>query len=276
MQRRKEFLIGSLIGLCIMLLALLAAVVAPRPRAALAQDSPQVVISIGDSSLVQGQRTYVHVSFHNLPQDSSDPGKFANLSFRYYMERNSGGVWNNADSCAEDLVGGDLYFTTWYRSPYDVGGDDNFSITTDCDVGNYRMRVSVRDNPTNTVLVSDTREMTVSLGPSVEIEMPTGPYYRGSSFNATIKFKDLVQGADYTYVAYLMARNPPNFADICEGTGLERDNTFTLNGVSGNPVAKTITITDVCPKNEYTLHVSLKDSDDRLRGSKKRRFRNRH
>ena len=72
MHRRKEFLIGTLIGLCIMLLALLAAVVAPRPRAALAQDSPRVAVSVGDTSLNQGDRTYVHVSFYNLPQDSSD------------------------------------------------------------------------------------------------------------------------------------------------------------------------------------------------------------
>ena len=267
MQRRKEFLIGSLIGLCIILLALLTAVVAPRPRAALAQDSPRVTISIGESSLIQGQLTWVHVSFHNLPQDSNDDSEFADLSFRYHFERNADGAWTNADSCTVDLAEGDLYITTWYRSPWNHGPSD-FSISTTCEVGTYRMRVSVKDNPSNTVIVSGTHDFSISLGPSVDIDMPNTPYNRGTAINPTIKFRDLVQGANYTYQAHLMARNPSNFADICEGTGLERDNTFTLNDVSGNPVAKTITITDACPKNEYTLHVRLRDSDDRLRGSK--------
>ncbi len=266
MQRRKEFLIGSLIGLCIMLLALLAVVVSPRPQAALAQDSPRVVISVGDHTMIQGQRTYVHASFHNMPKDPNDAGEFGNISFRYYVERNSDDSWVNADSCAEDLVGGDLYITTWWRTPWNHGGSDNFALTTTCPVGSYRFRVSVTNRDDNTELVSGTHDFTVSLGPSVTIDMPSGPHYRGTSINPTISFNNLVQGADYTYQAYLMARNPANFAEICEGTGLERNNTFTITGASGNPIQKTVTVTNSCPTNEYTLRVSLKDSDDRKRG----------
>ena len=269
MQRRKEFLIGSLIGLCVMLLALLAAVVAPRPRAALAQDAPRVVISIGESTLTQGDVTYAHASFHNMPQDPNDDAAFGNISFRYHFDRNSNGSWTDADNCLEDLVGEDLFITTWWRTPWGHG-PSNLELTTTCPVGDYRLRVSVKDRRTNphTQLVTATHDVRVNVGPSVEIEMPTGPYYRGTAINPTIKFKDLAQGANYTYEAWLMARNPPNYAEICEGTGLERDNTFTLNNVSGNPVQKSVTVTDACPKNEYTLNVRLRDSDDRLRGSK--------
>ncbi len=266
-QRRKEFLIGSLIGMCVVLLALLAAVVAPQPRAALAQSDPRVVISVGDSTLIQGQRTYVHASLHNMPKNPENDRAFGNISFRYYFERSSNGSWTDADSCLNKLVGRDLYITAEWSTKWDHG-PVNVDLTTTCPVGNYRLRVRVKDNATNTEIVSDTRDIRVDLGPSVTVDMPTGPYYRGTSFNPTIKFNDLVQGTNYTYSAYLMARNPSNYAEICEGTGLERDKTFALNNASGNPVQKTVTITDNCPRNEYTLKVKIKDSDDRERGSK--------
>ena len=268
---RKEFLIGSLIGLCVMLLALLAVVVSPRPRTAQAQsDSPRVAISVGDSTMNQGDVTWVHASFHNMPQDPNDDKAFG-VYFRYYFDRNSDGTWTNADGCAENLVGGDLYITTWYRSPWDHGASP-FAITTTCQVGDYRIRVSVKDKTTHTEVVSGTHDITVSLGPSVNIAMPSTSYYRGSALNPTINFNNLVQGADYTYKAFLMARNPPNYADICEGTGLDRNNTFALNAVSGNPVQKTVTITDDCPTNEYKIEVKLYDSDDRKRGSDVKEF----
>ena len=113
----------------------------------------------------------------------------------------------NADGCAEDLVGGDKYITTWYRSPWEHGAVD-FAITTTCQVGDYRIRVSVKDKSSHTEVVSGTHDITVSLGPSVTIEMPSGPHYRGAAISPKITFKDLVQGDDYTYEAYLMARNP--------------------------------------------------------------------
>ena len=102
--------------------------------------------------------------------------------------------------------------------------------------------------------------------------MPSGPHYRGAAISPKIKFKDLVQGDDYTYTAYLMARNPRNHADECEGTGLERNRTFTLNGVSGNPIEKTVTITADCPTNEYEIKVNLEDADERYRGSDAKEF----
>ena len=271
LQWRKEFLIGSLIGLCVMLLALLVVIVSPRPRTAQAQsDSPRVAISVGDSTMNQGDVTWVHASFHNMPQDPNDDKAFG-VYFRYYFDRNSDGTWTNADGCAENLVGGDLYITTWYRSPWDHGASP-FAITTTCQVGDYRIRVSVKDKTTHTEVVSGTHDITVSLGPSVNIAMPSTSYYRGSALNPTINFNNLVQGADYTYKAFLMARNPPNYADICEGTGLDRNNTFALNAVSGNPVQKAVTITDDCPTNEYKIEVKLYDSDDRKRGSDVKEF----
>ena len=139
---RKEFLIGSLIGLCVMLLALLAVVVSPQPRAAQAQSDPYVAISVGDNTMDQGDKTWVHVSFHNMPQDPDDDEKFG-VYFRYYFDRNSDGTWTNADGCTKDLVGGNLYIDTWYRSPWDHGASP-FAVNTDCEVGDYRIRVSVR------------------------------------------------------------------------------------------------------------------------------------
>ncbi len=269
-QGRKEFLFGSLIGLCVMLLALLAVVVTPRPRAALAQDGPRVAISIGEHTLTQGDVTYVVAGFYNMPQDPNDDTEFGNISFRYDFERNSNGSWTDANNCLEDLVGGDKFITNAYwRTPW-VHGPNDLELTTTCPVGDYRFRVVVKDRDTtpHTQLVTATHDVRVNVGPSVDIEMPSGTYYRGTAINPTIKFKDLAQGANYTYEAWLMARNPPNYADICEGTGLDRHNTFTLNNVSGNPVQESVTVTDSCPTNEYTLYVRLRDSDDRLRGSK--------
>ncbi len=249
-----------------MLVALLAVVVSPRPRAAMAQSDPYVQISIGDQTLVQGQLTYLYAAFHNMPQNPNDDTKFGNISFRYLFERNSDGSWVNADSCTEDLVGGDLFITTWWRPQWNHGPND-FALTTTCPVGSYRLRVSVKDRDLNTELVSGTHDISVSLGPSVTIEMPSGPYYRGASFNPAIKFNNLVQGADYTYEADLRTRNPTNYARICEGTGLETGKTFALNGITGNPVQKTVTVTDNCPTNEYKIEVELYDSDNRKRGA---------
>ena len=113
---RKEFLIGSLIGLCVMLLALLAVVVSPGPRAAQAQDNPRVAISVGDNTLNQGDKTWVHVSFHNMPQDPDDDEAFG-VYFRYYFDRNSDGTWTNADGCTKDLVGGDLIYHHMVQKP---------------------------------------------------------------------------------------------------------------------------------------------------------------
>ena len=265
---RKEFLIGSLIGLSVMLLALLAVVVSPQPRAAQAQEDPRVAISVGDHMMNQGDKTYVHVSFHNMPRDPDDNNKYG-VYFRYYFERNSDGTWANADGCAENLVGKNYYITDAYRNsgPWEHGAID-FAITQTCQVGSYRLLVSAKDKSTHTEVVSDTRDISVSLGPSVTIAMPsTTPYYRGTALNPTINFHNLVQGSHYTYTAYLMARNPINYAEICEGTGLERNRTFALNGASGNPVQKSVTISDQCPTNEYTIHVRIKDEDDRERGA---------
>ena len=105
MHRRKEFLIGSLIGLCIMLLALLAAVVAPRPRAALAQDTPSASISLGEFSVRQGDGTMLAATLKNLPNDPENSGSFPAYTYRFDLERKVGEQWSDADECELAPVG---------------------------------------------------------------------------------------------------------------------------------------------------------------------------
>ena len=121
------------------------------------------------------------------------------------------------------------------------------------------------------LLVSDTRDFTVLLGPSIAIEMPSDPYYRGTSIDATIKFHELIQGASYTYEAYVMNDNP-NYADNCEGTGLARNETFSLGSVDENPEVRTGTITSSCPKENYYLTVRLFNAENRIKATKSEVF----
>ena len=278
MQRRTKLPIVSLVGAGALLLMVLTAVVSPRPRAALAQDTPRVSVSMGDDTLRQGDSTYIVAELYNLPRHSTDNTKFDDLSYRYDLERNSGGNWSLANNCGTSLVGTDTNIETWYRSPLQVGGgSDNFSLSSTCPVGDYRVKVSVKDKSDNTVVVDGTREFTVRLGPSVTIELPPGPYYRGSSFNASIKFHELLQGSDYTYSAHVMNDNP-NYAEECEGAGLSKDSLpnqndrFTLSSVNGNPVVRTGNIASTCPTENYHITVKLYDSDNKLKGSDKAYF----
>ena len=43
----------------------------------------------------------------------------------------------------------------------------------------------------------------------------------------------------------------PNYADNCEGTGLARNEIFSLGSVDENPEVRTGTITSSCPKENY-------------------------
>ena len=273
MHRRKEFLIGSLIGLCIMLLALLAAVVVPDSRTALAQDStdPSAGISLGVHRLQQGDDTDLSATLRNLPHDPANEYQFPAYTHRFDLERKVGEEWNDADNCEVSPVGETKnihpVYNDWKVISYAGHG---LSIPTSCPIGTYRVKFVLWDE-NSAVLVTDTREFTVLLGPSVTIEMPAGPHYRGSSIDATIKFHELIQGASYTYEAYVMNDNP-NYADNCEGTGLARNEIFSLGSVDENPEVRTGTITSSCPKENYYLTVRLFNAENRTKATKSEVF----
>ena len=273
MHRRKEFLIGSLIGLCIMLLALLAAVVAPRSRTALAQDStdPSAGISLGVHRLRQGDDTDLSATLRNLPHDPANEYQFPAYTHRFDLERKVGEEWNDADNCEVSPVGETKnihpVYSDWKVISYAGNG---LSIPTSCPVGTYRVKFVLWDVD-SAELVTDTREFTVLLGPSVTIEMPAGPYYRGTSIDATIKFHELIQGASYTYEAYVMNDNP-NYADNCEGTGLARNEIFSLGSVDENPEVRTGTITSSCPKENYYVTVRLFNAENRIKATNSKVF----
>ena len=273
MHRRKEFLIGSLIGLCIMLLALLAAVVAPDSRIALAQGStdPSAGISLGVHRLRQGDDTDLSATLRNLPHDPDNVYGFPAYTHRFDLERKVGEEWNDADNCEVSPVGETKnihpVYSDWKVISYAGNG---LSIPTSCPIGTYRVKFVLWDE-NSAVLVTDTREFTVLLGPSVTIEMPSGPHYRGSTIDATIKFHELIQGASYTYEAYVMNDNP-NYADNCEGTGLARNEIFSLGSVDENPEVRTGTITSSCPKENYYLTVRLFNTENRTKATKSEVF----
>ena len=273
MQRRKEFLIGSLIGLSIMLLALLAAVAVPDSRIALAEDStdPSAGISLGVNRLRQGDGTDLSATLRNLPHDPDDVYGFPAYTHRFDLERKVGEEWNDADNCEVSPVGETKnihpVYSDWKVISYAGHG---LSIPTGCPVGTYRVKFVLWDVDSS-VLVTDTREFTVLLGPSVTIEMPSGPYYRGSTIDATIKFHELIQGAGYTYEAYVMNDNP-NFADNCEGTGLGRNEISSLGSVDENPEVRKGTITSSCPKENYYLTVELFNAENQLKATNRKVF----
>ena len=273
MHRRKEFLIGSLIGLCVMLLALLAAVVAPRPENAYAQDSndPSAGVDFGVFSIRQGDSTDLSATLRNLPPDPNDKYQFPAYTHRFDLERKVGEEWNDADNCEVSPVGETKnihpVYSDWKVISYAGHG---LSIPTSCPIGTYRAKFVLWDE-NSAVLVTDTREFTVLLGPSVTIEMPSGPYYRGSTIDATIKFHELIQGAGYTYKAYVMNDNP-NFADNCEGTGLGRNEISSLGSVDENPEVRKGTITSSCPKENYYLTVELFNAENQLKATNRKVF----
>ena len=273
MHRRKEFLIGSLIGLCIMLLALLAAVAAPRSRTALAQDStdPSAGISLGEYSVRQGDGTALSATLRNLPNDPNNPGSFPAYTYRFDLERKVGEEWENADNCELSPVGQTKNIHPVYNAwKVIVYSNNGLSIPEDCLIGAYRVKFVLKDEH-NAEFVSDKREFTVLLGPSVTIEMPAGPHYRGTSIDATIKFHELIQGAGYTYEAYVMNDNP-NYADNCEGTGLARNEIFSLGSVDENPEVRTGTITSSCPKENYYVTVRLFNAENRIKATNSKVF----
>ena len=215
----------------------------------------------------QGDSTDLSATLRNLPPDPNDKYQFPAYTHRFDLERKVGEEWNDADNCEVSPVGETKnihpVYSDWKVISYAGHG---LSIPTSCPVGTYRAKFVLWDE-NSAVLVTDTREFTVLLGPSVTIEMPSGPHYRGSTIDATIKFHELIQGAGYTYQAYVMNDNP-NFADNCEGTGLGRNEISSLGSVDENPEVRTGTITSSCPKENYDLTVKLFNAENQLKATK--------
>ena len=286
MHRRRELLIGVLIGLSFMLLASLAAAIAPRSRMAYAQSNPWISISIGEDTLPQGGATYLVGGLNNMPQDPNDDGKFhPDLRYRFDLERNDEGTWNEANECEEpSFVGSDHYIGTWYRSPLDVGTGPvtGFTIPSNCPVGSYRILATAKYSP-NTIIVTSTRELTVIHGPALEIEMSSDAFYRGATSDVTMEFSylnNLQDGSNLSYradVMKLVGESSFNFANDCEGTGLgnidKSDETNNKNfNFENNPsgsiddpdgdssVEISGQIPATCPTGRYRLTVELWDS----------------
>ena len=207
----------------------------------------------------------------NLPNDPNNPRSFPAYTYRFDLERKVGEEWENADNCELSPVGQTKNIHPVYNAWKDIVYSNNgLSIPEDCPIGPYRVKFVLKDEH-NAEFVSDKREFTVLLGPSVTIEMPAGPHYRGTSIDATIKFHELIQGASYTYEAYVMNDNP-NYADNCEGTGLARNEIFSLGSVDENPEVRTGTITSSCPKENYDLTVRLFNAENRIKATKSEVF----
>ena len=285
MHRRKEFLIGSLIGLCIMLLALLAAVVAPRSRTVYAQDPPHVSISIGEATLPQGGSTYLFGTFQNLPKNPNDDRKFhPELRYRFDLDRHSEGTWSDANDCESDNFGNYKGIDTYWRDRLDieVGAHNGLAIGSNCPVGRYRIRLAAKLTSSNTDLDTDTREFTVIAGPSVEIDLSSTSIMRGVQTDVTLRFSHLNNIQDDPTLSYradimrLISANSRNYANECEGTGIgnidksnDASNGYS-DSISGSldyqdgdgTVEISGQIAATCSTGRYELQVSLWDASN--------------
>ena len=285
MHRRKEFLIGSLIGLCIMLLALLAAVVAPRSRTVYAQDPPHVSISIGEATLPQGGSTYLFGTFQNLPKKPTDDRKFhPELRYRFDLDRHSEGTWSDANDCESDNFGNYKGIDTYWRDRLDieVGAHNGLAIGSNCPVGRYRIRLAAKLTSSNTDLDTDTREFTVIAGPSVEIDLSSTSIMRGVQTDVTLRFSHLNNIQDDPTLSYradimrLISANSRNYANECEGTGIgnidksnDASNGYS-DSISGSldyqdgdgTVEISGQIAATCSTGRYELQVSLWDASN--------------
>ena len=283
MHRRKEFLIGSLIGLCIMLLALLAAVVAPRSRTVYAQDAPYVSVSLGEGTLPQGGTSYLVVGFHNMPQNPQNSREYhPDLRYRLDLERNTDGTWDDANDCELGEFDRDINFHQWWREDLTIGGTSNFHIGSSCPVGSYRVRATAKNVISNTVVAFDTRDFTVIPGPSVEIDLSSTSIMRGVQTDVTLRFSHLNNIQDDPTLSYradimrIISADSRNYANECEGTGIgnidksnDASNGYS-DSISGSldyqdgdgTVEISGQIAATCSTGRYELQVSLWDASN--------------
>ena len=286
MRMRKELLIGILIGLSFMLLASLAAAIAPRSRTAYADSHPYILISVGESTLPQGGTTYLVGGLNNMPQDPDDDRAFhPDLRYRFDLERNDEGTWNEANECeVSSVVGSDNYIGTWYRSPLQVGTGSvrNFTIPSNCPVGSYRILATAKYSP-NTIVVTATHDLTIIHGPEVSIQLSSDSFYRDTSTAVTLEFNHLNNIQDDPTLSYradvmrIISENSFNYANDCEGTELgnivktgetnsgnfnfENNPSGSIDDPDGDgSVEISGQIPATCPTGRYRLTVELWDS----------------
>ena len=259
MRIRTKVPVVTLVAVGALLLAALAVIFAPPAQTVYAQEL-SLSVSLGEDSLPQGGSTYLNASVYNLPRDPNNQYNLPELTYRQDLFRVlSDESTENANGCANGM-GGNTPVNSVYDNPKNFGGGwDNFTINSDCPTGSYRVRMSVKHKDASTDLVFGTRDFTVVPGPSVTVELPSASFYRGVSGNVTMTFNHLPAGANLSYRAYVMQRNPANHAYSCEGAGLGAQ--VAMNSVSNTEV-RNGTIAAACPTAEYKLTVVLYNSSN--------------
>ena len=288
MGTRQITLIGTLTGLGVLLLASLAVIYATRAQTVYAQDPPELSLSVsmGEVSLPQGGSTYLAASAHNLPRDPNNQYELLELTYRKDLFRVlSDESTENANECANGM--GDIYTVNRvYANPKNFGGGlNNFTITSSCPAGSYRVRISVKHKDASTDLVFGTKDFTVIPGPSVTVALSSASFYRGTSSDVTMGFSylnNLQDGSDLSYRADIMriiSENSLGYADKCEGAGLGNiDKSDDSDSHLSNPVDSpsgaiedqdgdgTVEVSGqiptTCPTGRYKLTVELWDSSN--------------
>ena len=271
MRMRTKLPIVTLVGAGALLLTTLAAIFTLRSQTAYAQDTPYASISMGEDTLPQGGSTYLVAVLTNMPRDPNDNDKVA-LTYQFDLERHNGGEWiadeswDDVNSCGPSGLGVEHSLDKYYLSRLNIEpyGRAGFTIDSSCLTGSYRVKFEIKTQESPPKLLdSDIRYFTVRAGPSVTIDLPSTSVSRGTAISATLKFHDLPFGETFKYKANVMSRHPPNFAEICEGSGLGRHDEFALGSVDENPEERAGTVAATCPTNEYRLHVNLYNSESR-------------
>ena len=268
MHRRTEFLIGSLIGLCIMLLASLAAAIAPRPGTALAL-SPYIENSFLSSitTTSQGGKFEIGILFKNMPKDG---GNFAsNLTFRTEMHKVIADQSTVRVVECEGNKFGEIYTIGGTYNPRKTLPSIPYRVESACQPGPYTVITNVKQG--SVILASDTEYVEVTGTPEVSIEIPVSRLYQGTAYNSTLKFSNLRHDRSYSYRADVQTTGGAG-TDSCEGTGLgndpgsnggtespsgQIDNTGNVNTVLGE-------ISSSCPTGSYKLTVSILDASSNV------------
>ena len=141
-------------------------------------------------------------------------------------------------------------------NPIYVSGAGRITIGANCPVGSYRVISKVKESGGDPI-GQGRKDFTVVAGPSVTVEFPSTPIYRGASTTAIVKLHNLKQSATYTFRADVQTDRHVD-ANYCEGSGFGQDVTITPNG--DNPQTRTVTISDNCETGTFELDVVLTSS----------------
>ena len=184
MRMQTKLSIVTVVGAGALLLCALAVIFTLRAQTVYAQDPPNVSISIGEATLPQGGTSYLIVGFHNMPKDPQNNRAYhPDLWYRLDLERNTDGMWGDANDCVSDQFGNNKGIDTWWRQELDihVAGANGLAIGSDCPVGSYKIKLVAKLTSSDSDLDTDTREFTVIPGPSVEIDLSSTSIMRGGA-----------------------------------------------------------------------------------------------